>query len=458
MKKSTLQLLLLILFISGSMNIYAQDYEVEFAIIDEGFKPESILVENISQGTSLTLAGTDILHLVEITGVEEVKKPEEVLSLYPNPMNDHVMVEFYHQQAGQVSLRVMDLLGKVIIEKSEFQSEGLLSYQIKNISSGSYMINVVSTGSHSEQSQTLSAICISQSSTNKQARINFVSHQMMNKSAENIEKSVDDIITMQYNEGETIKFTANLVGETAIEEFVVEDHTLIEFYFENLVFDIQDHIYHTKVYGEQRWMTDNLSATMYKDSTEIPTLDSDYDWTTATTPAHVWRNFDEETAREQNLGALYNWFAVETQNICPMGWHVPTDEEFEEFVFYMAANGYNYDGSIYEGNDIDVAGSKIGKALAEKQNWRTPEYGEAWAIGKDMELNNSSGFNGIGADGRYMQTGEFYWDYYLCNWWTSTASETEYSWTYFMYTESTGLFKTYYFKEGGYSVRCIQND
>ena len=57
-----------------------------------------------------------------------------------------------------------------------------------------------------------------------------------------------------------------------------------------------------------------------------------------------------------------------------------------------------------------------------------------------------------------MMTGEFYWDYYLCNWWTSTAYDAEYSWTYFMYTEETMLIKTYYFKEGGYSVRCIQND
>lgn len=457
MKKSTLKLLLLLIFIASNVSINAQDYQVEFAILNEGFKPETILVENLDQGSNLTLNGDDILNLTEITGIPQLDNQSTEFRLYPNPMADQMLVEFLHQDAGQVTVQVIDLLGKVILDKTEYQTEGLLSYEIKNLSSGSYLINI---NSENSDQKSMTAICISQRNNNNQASLDFHSHQMINKSMDtdlsSFFKDAKEEVTMQYNEGETLKFTALLSGENAIEEFIIEDNTIIPFFFENLVFDVEDNIYHTKVYGTQRWMTDNLAAKMYKDSTEIPTLESDWDWTTATTPAHVWRNFAEETAREQNLGALYNWYAVETENICPIGWHVPSKEEWKEFLFYLAANGYNYDGSVYDGDNIEIAMSKIGKAMAEKSNWRTPEYGEEWAIGKDMHLNNSAGFNGIGADGRYMLNGSFSWDYYICNWWSSTPSGDD-AWTYFMYTEDPGVIETYYWKQGGYSVRCIED-
>lgn len=456
MKKSTLKLVLLLIFIASNVSINAQDYQVEFAILNEGFKPETILVENLDQGTNLTLNGGDILNL---TGIPQLDNQSTEFRLYPNPTADQMMVEFLHQDAGHITVQVIDLLGKVILEKTEYQTEGLLSYEIKNLSSGSYLININSANSD-QKSRT--AICISQRNNNNQASLDFHSHQMINKSMDtdfsSFFKDAKEEVTMQYNEGETLKFTAFLAGENAIEEFIVEDNTIIPFFFENLVFDIKDNIYHTKIYGDQRWMTDNLATELYRDSTEIPYIITDYDWATAEGPAFNWWNHDEENAKVNNFGGLYNWFAVETDNICPLGWHVPSQDEWHEFIFYIAANGYNYDGSIYEGTNIEAAGSKIGKALAEKSNWLETTYGEEWAIGKDMQLNNATGFNGIGADGRYMGTGVFLDAYFICNWWSSDLEDDGWAWTYFMFTEKAFLFETAYFVEGGYSVRCIQND
>lgn len=460
MKNFTMKTMILFTFLAIASSSIAQDYQIEFAILDEVLKPETVLVENLSQGTSLELNGDDILNLTDATGLSEIPNQDQGIHLFPNPMKEQFRLEYKHTESGVILIQITDLLGKVVLEYSEYYQEGLLSFQVQGMNSGSYIVNVKNMTSSSIVQKSISAICISQNHHQNKASISLIGMQSIFKDSDIIMGKQGDkkeIIDMPYHAGDELHFTALLRAQPAYKNLIIEESQTLDFEFETLVFDVQDNIYLTKVYNNQNWMIENLSAEVYQDSTEIPTLISDYDWTTATTPAYCWRLFDEETAREQNLGALYNWYAVETENICPIGWHVPTDGEFEEFVFYLAANGYNYDGTIYEGNNIDEAGSKIGKALAEKSNWREPEYGEEWAIGKDMHLNNSSGFNGIGADGRYMSTGEFYWDYYLCNWWTSTASEAEYSWTYFMYTEDPALIKTYYFKQGGYSVRCIED-
>lgn len=39
-------------------------------------------------------------------------------------------------------------------------------------------------------------------------------------------------------------------------------------------------------------------------------------------------------------GALYNWYAVDTlsnrnKNVCPVGWHVPSQQDFLELINYL---------------------------------------------------------------------------------------------------------------------------
>jgi uncharacterized protein (TIGR02145 family) len=221
------------------------------------------------------------------------------------------------------------------------------------------------------------------------------------------------------------------------------------------VTDIEGNVYQTVDIGDQTWMSDNLRTTKYNDGTEIPYIENTSQWTSMTSPAFCWWNHDSIYADTNNFGGLYNWYTVNTGTLCPTGWHVPSNEEWEAMVFYLAANGYNYDGTVYTGNDIVQAGSKIGKALAVPSGWLAPTYGNQWSIGKDQHLNNSSLFNGIGADGRYMATGVFLDAYYMGNWWTSTPEGTDHAWTFFIYTEEASTIQTSYFKQGGYSVRCI---
>jgi len=46
-----------------------------------------------------------------------------------------------------------------------------------------------------------------------------------------------------------------------------------------------------------------------------------------------------QTTYGNTYGALYNWYTVKTGNICPTGWHVPTDAEWHTLVLYLDPSG-----------------------------------------------------------------------------------------------------------------------
>lgn len=93
---------------------------------------------------------------------------------------------------------------------------------------------------------------------------------------------------------------------------------------ENLV-DIDGNTYKTVLFGKQLWMAENLKTTKYNDGSTIPLVNNSSEWGELTQPAYCWYNNDLKNNKNQ-YGALYNWYAVETGKLCPIGWHVPSDK------------------------------------------------------------------------------------------------------------------------------------
>nr|NQU92875.1 T9SS type A sorting domain-containing protein [Bacteroidota bacterium] len=461
MRKFNFRTLLFVFLFAAGMQIQAQDYLVSFGITGGTFPPDSVEVINLDQGTNLTMNGSDVLHLLgEVVGIDDFTKEDKALSIYPNPTLDNATIEFHMQESGEVNIKVCDASGKTIVQQSDNLPKGNVVYQLTGLDKGAYFVNVQPQYASSAQNDGMSAVIISRARNPLEPGLVLQSTRPENDLTGNLKSSKsnpDAEIVMQYNDGETLMFTAWYEGISAVEELIITESQTIAFEFIETVTDIEGNVYPVLTIGNQTWMQENLKTTKFNNGDSIPYILSNWDWTTATGPAVNWWNHDQAYADTNKMGALYNWYAVETGTLCPFGWHVPTNDEFEEFVFFLAANGYNYDGSIYTGTNIDDAGSKIGKSIAATSGWLTPTYGYEWSIGKYQHLNNSSLFNGIGADGRYMMIGVFGDPGFLCNWWTSTSYDADFSWTYFMYTEETALIKTYYFNEGGYSVRCMKD-
>jgi hypothetical protein len=95
------------------------------------------------------------------------------------------------------------------------------------------------------------------------------------------------------------------------------------------VVDADNNLYNTVVIGTRVWMAENLKTTTFKDGiTGIPNVTDPVAWNALTGPGYCWYNNIEATYKPL-YGALYNWFTVSTGNLCPTGWHVPTDAKLQ---------------------------------------------------------------------------------------------------------------------------------
>lgn len=68
-------------------------------------------------------------------------------------------------------------------------------------------------------------------------------------------------------------------------------------------------------------MAENLKTTKYNDGTAIDYSGNDNsNWKNNTNGAYAWYNND--ISYKETYGALYNNYAVNSNKICPTGWHV----------------------------------------------------------------------------------------------------------------------------------------
>lgn len=117
------------------------------------------------------------------------------------------------------------------------------------------------------------------------------------------------------------------------------DNIFIKTYNKDKIFDIEGNEYYTVTIGEQIWMAENLKTTTLNDGTVIPNITDNSEWSALNTPAYCWNENDKETFKDE-FGALYNWYTVNTQKVCPEGWRLPTDEDFNQLL------GDDYNGTI----------------------------------------------------------------------------------------------------------------
>jgi len=92
--------------------------------------------------------------------------------------------------------------------------------------------------------------------------------------------------------------------------------------------------YDTIVLGTQVWLTENLKTTKYNDGYPIPLAEEDESWTSTGRAAYCW--YQNNPDYKDTYGAIYNYYAAQLHEyICPVGYHVPTEEEWETLIDYF---------------------------------------------------------------------------------------------------------------------------
>jgi len=223
------------------------------------------------------------------------------------------------------------------------------------------------------------------------------------------------------------------------------------------VLDIDGNTYSTVTIGTQVWMAENLKTTHYNDGTSVTYVSDNGTWTTTLSPAMSWLS---NNIYYKNLyGGLYNWYAVDVsttggRNICPTGWHVPSDAEWTTMENYLIANGFNYDGTTGLSTTGD---NKIGKAMATATGWNS--YPTTGAIGNSdyPTYKNKSGFSVLPGGYRYYVSGTFGFAGNLGKFWISTQYDATNAWSRYLLYNYANSYRYGSNKRDGYSVRCVKD-
>jgi uncharacterized protein (TIGR02145 family) len=83
-------------------------------------------------------------------------------------------------------------------------------------------------------------------------------------------------------------------------------------------------------------MKENLRTTKYANGDVVPNVTDGNQWSNLT----ACSCYSNDNQYQNIYGNLYNWFAVADQrNICPTGWHVPSDAEYTLLTDYLVGEG-----------------------------------------------------------------------------------------------------------------------
>jgi uncharacterized protein (TIGR02145 family) len=145
--------------------------------------------------------------------------------------------------------------------------------------------------------------------------------------------------------------------------------------------------------GDQVWMTENLSYNPTEGSVCYDNISNNCD----------------------KFGRLYNWVAA--KKVCPEGWHLPSNEEWDELIQYLG-------GDSITGKRLTLEGDS--RFAAIMSGYRHPD----------------GRFRGLGA-GAYF--------------WAATESNNVYAWYYQVNTERSRVSQSIHSQKAYLAARCVKD-
>jgi uncharacterized protein (TIGR02145 family) len=143
--------------------------------------------------------------------------------------------------------------------------------------------------------------------------------------------------------------------------------------------------------------------------------------------------YNNDATNNAKYGKLYNWYAVskttnDNKNVCPTGWHVPTDAQWTVLTNYLGGQG--------------IAGGKMKEVGTA--SWNSP----------NIEATNVSLFTGLPGGQLYgahdgISKGGY--------WWSSTEKNADDAWIRYVNYDHGSAGRSNYGKGIGVSVRCLKD-
>src|SRR5690554_5935179 len=228
------------------------------------------------------------------------------------------------------------------------------------------------------------------------------------------------------NTSYSVRAFATNIGGTAYSNDV--------FYFETPDINFTDSrdgtVYKTITIGDQVWMAENLKY--------LPKVFRDYtgDETEPRYYVYEYQGTDvaaaKATANYETYGVLYNWEAAMTEEVCPVGWHIPADYEWNELIEFLGGEA--------------VAGAKL-----KEQGiftWKKP----------NASATNESGFTARpGGEHRWSKPNIFQYMHTAGVWWSSTEDSDGKRTSMFLWNTNNSASLQAHDQSHSYSIRCVRN-
>ncbi len=264
----------------------------------------------------------------------------------------------------------------------------------------------------------------------------------------------NDYIADQTSANTTVTMPAQNISLTA--NFDKEESVIV---YGDGVTDIDGNDYITVIINNREWMAQNLRVTRYNNEDEITTGLTGNQWSSNTSGAYAvyphadidGLNSDEEVL--EAYGALYNWHAVSTGNLCPIGWSVPGDDDWTQLANYIVSQGYpNSNVANGAGNVLKSCrqvNSNQGSQCITSEHPRWDSDNTHIGFDKFGFSSLPGGYRFIGGSFGNIGNRGF--------WWTSTEQSSSSARYQYIYHDNGQLRSWSQDKRNGNSIRCIRD-
>lgn len=374
--KILLSILTMILFASVS----GQNIELSFNGIDNTnyTQLDSIKIINRTSGSDTILYYPDTVLILYLVGTNEIFSEDLSFNIkqnYPNPVFNNTTIDFFIPEKGEVKMTISDLMGRQLINKTMMLEKGSHKFSFTTGDAKIYFFTAI----HNFTKQSIKIISAAQE-TNRQCSLEHIGSPSVKQPTKNASSA--DAFSFTFGDlllyavyFDTIESGLQDSPETS-QDYTFQFATNIPCPGTPTV-DYGGQIYNTiQVYG-QCWMKENLNVGTMLYVPEMPTNNGTIE---------KYCLGDMETYCSV-YGGLYFWneimnytFVTGGQGICPEGWHIPDDIDWQ---ILEGAVDSEFKIGDTEWQNNDWRGMDVGGNLKQTgtQHWTPPNTGATDAYG-----------------------------------------------------------------------------
>ncbi len=385
--------------------------------------PDTSLTIDITQGDTLLNIGYSTGSPIGIEDINNEGRGFQLFQNYPNPANDHTVFSFTIPERGNVQFIVSDILGREVFHSERLLNKGIHSFRFSPGSGKLFFLT---------------------------ARWNGVNRSIKIITTKTNSRNTCDIDYIESKQIDLRLKASSFKQISVIESGILDNPISNETYIFQFAYNIpcpgtpsvtySGQVYNTVQILSQCWLKENLNAGAMIDG-NINMTDN------GVMEKHC---FDNNQANCTKYGGLYQWDEMMqyttqqgAQGLCPLGWHIPCDKEWNVL---EGAVDSQYGIGDPEWNSIAIRGFDAGTNLRTTTDWESPGNG-----------TDIVGFSGL-PGGLINENGNFYDNGFYGYWWNSTEYNYDNAWDHFLNYNSPDVTRFNSAKGYSFSVRCVRDE